>query len=107
MTKINNKEEMEQFLSENAEGVCVTKFSATWCNPCRTLAETIEAVQPLDGVTFAEVDVDDADEDFVDEYNVRNIPLLVFFKNGLQIGRNVGLLNEEQLRNKIKEMQEK
>lgn len=107
MTKINNKEEMEQFLSENVEGMCVTKFSAPWCGPCRTLAETIEAVQPLDGVTFAEVDVDDADEEFVDEYNVRNIPLLVFFKNGLQIGRNVGLLNEEQLRNKITEMQGK
>ena len=99
MKKITTKEELNNFIAEFPNDVVVVKFSAGWCTPCRVLADTINSftVGETAGVEFCEIDVDEADEELVAEYNIRNIPVLIFTKNGEVIGREVGLKTKEQI----------
>lgn len=91
MIKIKTKEEFIHHLEAEDDKVLVLKFSAEWCGPCRMLERVVSEIETeRDDVTFLDVDVDEADEDFVDEYKVRNIPVLLFFKDGLQCGKLVG-----------------
>lgn len=104
MEKILTKSEMTNFIDNNTSELVVVKFSAPWCNPCKVLAETIEDIVPnFPNVAFGEIDVDECEEELAADYNIRNVPVLLFFKDGLQLDRTVGLLGREQLVNKINE----
>lgn len=106
MIKIKNEEELNKFLSENEGKICIAKFGAFWCGPCRVLENTIKQYineyEPTD-VEFAEIDVDEADEELVENYNIKNIPVTVFFKNGLIANKVVGLTTKPDLHKIIEE----
>ena len=99
MIEIKTKGELDEILKEK-ENVCL-KASAQWCGPCKVMDKIIEKIEPYDGVDFVKVDVDDADEDFVNSLNVRNIPLFVFYKNGVESGRSTGGMTEVDFRAKL------
>ena len=58
-------------------------FWAEWCGPCKMLGPVIEQLSAeVDGqAKVGKVNVDDA-RDLAVKYNVRSIPLLLFFQNG-------------------------
>lgn len=62
----------------------VLKFSASWCGPCRVLANTLKDVE---GIT--NIDIDKAIET-AREHNVRSVPTLVFKKDGKEVHRISG-----------------
>ena len=64
----------------------VLKFSAQWCPPCRVLAQTLKDVE---GIT--NIDIDKAMET-AREHNVRNVPTLVFKKDGKEVHRISGAI---------------
>ena len=105
MEKITTSEELKAFAQNAGDMLCICKISATWCSPCRTLAKIIEAVEPeyAEKVKFADIEADDISEDFMTELNVTNIPVLLFYKNGLMVDRTVGMIGREALVNKIEE----
>ena len=107
MDKILTKEEFDGFIKTNEDNLAVCKFGAPWCQPCNLLSTIIEEVSPIDGVAFAEVNVDEADEEFVSEFNIRNVPTMLFYKNGLQIDRTTGMIGKDALKNKIEENKNK
>ncbi|MBO4446508.1 MAG: thioredoxin [Bacteroidales bacterium] len=88
------------------EGLLVIDFWATWCGPCRMLSPTIEdlareyAGKP---VTIAKCNVDDCEEGAV-RFGVRNIPTVVFVKNGQVLDRSVGLVPKQTLVDKIESL---
>lgn len=100
--EITSKTELEKIISENDNALIALRFHADWCSPCRLLGQVINEIN-IDNVIFVGVNVDNADEDFVNECNVRNIPTVLFFKNGLLIDRFTGMIGREALENKIKE----
>ncbi|WP_373941605.1 thioredoxin [Polaribacter sejongensis] len=67
---------------ENNSNV-VFDFYAEWCGPCQTLLPTINklADELKSDVTIKKINVDDYPE-LAAKFNVRNIPTLIFFKNG-------------------------
>lgn len=73
-------------------------FYAAWCGPCRMMAPILERVnQEVNNfVDIYKVDVDEC-EDIAKNYGIMSIPTLVLIKNGQEIKRNVGLLNQENL----------
>jgi len=78
-------------------------FWAEWCGPCKMIGPVIDQVATeLDGVAkVGKVNVDEARELAV-KYNVRSIPLLLFFKNGEVKDQIVGTsVTKDQLKAKL------
>ncbi len=76
----------------------VVDFWATWCGPCKAIAPALEELaQEYDGrVKLVKVDVDHSHQT-AQNYNVRNIPTLLIFKDGQVIGQRTGAGNKRQL----------
>lgn len=78
-------------------------FWAEWCGPCKMIGPILDQVATdLEGVAkVGKVNVDDARELAV-KYNVRSIPLLLFFKNGEVKDQIVGAsVTKDQLKAKL------
>ncbi|MCX8494994.1 MAG: thioredoxin [Akkermansiaceae bacterium] len=78
-------------------------FWAEWCGPCKMIGPVIDQVSAdLEGVAkVGKVNVDEARELAV-KYNVRSIPLLLFFKNGEVKDQIVGAsVTKDQLKAKL------
>ncbi len=78
-------------------------FWAEWCGPCKMIGPIIDQVATdLAGIAkVGKVNVEDARELAV-KYNVRSIPLLLFFKNGEVKDQIVGAsVTKDQLKAKL------
>jgi len=78
-------------------------FWAEWCGPCKMIGPLLDQVSAeVEGqAKVGKVNVDDARELAV-KYNVRSIPLLLFFKNGEVKDQIVGAnVTKEQLKAKL------
>jgi thioredoxin 1 len=77
-------------------------FWAEWCGPCRMIAPMVEeaATEYTGRITIGKCNVDN-DRDLPARYSIRNIPTLLFFKNGELAERHVGALGRGDLKAKL------
>jgi thioredoxin 2 len=73
-------------------------FWAPWCGPCRMVSPLVERVgrEHAGQLKVVKLNVDDAPE-ISDRYGVRGIPLLVLFRDGSEVARQVGAVPQPQL----------
>ena len=100
MEKVITNTNFEEALA--IPGLLVIDFWATWCGPCRMLGPVVdELASEFEGrATIAKCNVDDCEE-IAMRFGVRNIPTLVFVKNGEVVDRTVGVLPKQELEAKI------
>lgn len=81
----------------------VIDFWATWCGPCKKIAPDVEALAEAykDQVIIGKCDVDDNDE-LTTKFSIRNIPTVLFIKNGEVQDKSVGAVTKAQLEEKVK-----
>ncbi len=75
---------------------------AEWCGPCRMIHPIIEKMsKDYDGkAVMAKLDVD-SNPGISTKYGVRNIPTVLFFKNGEMVDKQVGAVPEKQYVSKL------
>lgn len=75
---------------------------AEWCGPCRMVGPVVEDIaKEYDGRAICgKIDVD-SNPDVTVKYGVRNIPTLLFFKNGELVDKQVGAVPKAVLAGKL------
>ncbi len=78
-------------------------FWAEWCGPCKMMLPIIEEVsaESEGKIIVAKVDVDSSPATAA-RFGIRNIPTILFFKNGEVVDKQVGAAPKTSLVEKIK-----
>ena len=81
----------------------VVDFWATWCGPCKKIAPLIEelAAEYEGKAIIGKVNVEDEDE-LVGQFGIRNIPTILYFKDGAVVDKVVGAVPKNELEGKLK-----
>ena len=80
----------------------VVDFWAEWCGPCRMIAPIIAEMSEEygDKAVIGKVDVDNNTE-ITSRFGIRNIPTILFFKNGELVDKQVGYANKAAISSKL------
>lgn len=91
----------DEVLSSNS--VVVADFWAEWCGPCRMVGPSIEQLaQEYEGkAAIGKIDIEEND-DLATKYAIRNIPTVLFFKNGEVVDKMVGASPKNVYEEKLK-----
>jgi len=81
----------------------VLDFWATWCGPCKKVGPLVEelAAEYADKAIIGKVDVEEEDE-LASRFGIRNIPTIIYLKNGEVVDKQVGATTKAVLEDKLK-----
>lgn len=80
----------------------IVDFWAVWCGPCRIVGPIVEEIGNDfgDKAVVGKLDVDHNPET-ARKFGIRNIPTILFFKNGEVVDKQVGSVPKQVLVNKL------
>ena len=92
----------EQFISTISSGVSVIDFYADWCGPCKMMAPIFEeTAKELTGkANLGKINVEE-EMDLAGKYGVSSIPTIIYFKDGAEVDRTLGVQSKEAIVAKV------
>ena len=96
-----NSEQFEALIRDN--DVVFIDFWAVWCAPCKQFAVVYEKVAGLyDNVVFAKINIEE-ETDLAETFQIRSIPHLMVFKQGIVIYSEAGSMPESTLKELVQQ----
>lgn len=100
LIEVNDRNFQEEVL-ESATPVLVD-FWAAWCMPCRMLAPTIEKLADDNQGKLKVCKLNtDKNQYTAAQYGIQGIPTLIFFKEGKEVDRSVGVAPKQKIQEKL------
>ncbi|HWB61914.1 MAG TPA: thioredoxin domain-containing protein [Chitinophagales bacterium] len=93
----------DEYLGKIKEGgLLLVDFSAVWCGPCKALHPIVEKVAKKNEGKLVLLNVDvDKNPMVAKGMNIDGIPLLILYKDGKEVWRSLGLIDEKELNGKV------
>ena len=87
----------------NSDVPVLIDFWATWCGPCKMISPIIDqvATEMAGSAKVGKVNVDEASA-LATRYGVRNIPTLIFIKNGEEVDRITGATSKDNILKRLR-----
>ena len=98
MNYIKSEKEFDEVIKKDK---VVIDFYAEWCGPCKMLSPILDKVSKELNLDIYKVNVDEA-EDVAREYGIMSIPTVMIFEKGKMTKKNVGFMDDAELREFVK-----
>ena len=98
MNYIKNEEEFNEVIKKDK---VVVDFYAEWCGPCKMLSPILDKVSKEMSLDTYKVNVDEV-EDVAKQYGIMSIPTVMIFEKGKMTKKNVGFMDDAELREFVK-----
>ena len=80
----------------------IVDFWAEWCGPCRQIAPILDELQEEYNLPITKLNIDESPK-IAEQYDIRSIPALVVFENGLPVKTIIGARPKHKLLEELKE----
>lgn len=85
-----------------SENTFFVMFYMTSCPPCRKTKPIYEKLASEFSNLFVEINVEDSSKNEIfSEYEIRSVPTIICIKNGKIVWKNIGFIDETDLRKNI------
>ncbi len=92
----------EYLAAVKQDKLVLVDFNAVWCGPCKVLKPRVEKVVKANEAKLQLLEIDvDKNPDIAKMMNISGIPLLILYKQGKEVWRNMGTMDEKDLREVI------
>ena len=72
----------------------ILRFTASWCQPCKMMAKTLEEINTTMPIEVVDIDVH---SEVAMEYGIRSVPTLVMKDSNIEVKRMVGMKSKKEL----------
>ena len=84
-----------------SDKLAIVDFWTPWCMPCRTMSPILEDVAGKnDTIKFFKLNTDD-NRKIPSQFKIRGIPSLIFFKDGQEVNRLIGVQSADVLQSQL------
>ena len=77
-------------------GTFIVDFWASWCQPCKAMEPILHSIDSEGLASVLKIDAD-VHMELAQKYNVRSLPTMLIFKDGVEIERIVGAVSKNDL----------